>query len=283
MSDHKLKTHKGRSKCQLSEKHSSYVEEVGDSMATLYPYLTQETLETIRVASIKGARTRCHTDSFGGLTENYVTFHGTGAGLVVHRFPSFRTSVVLLRGRPYIPMAYSERTGLKMYSLHASNAEKFLFPADAVDELQPFGNIPYVVAGIKKGKLQVVATNEGPKRYESCADFQQISVKEAYKLASLAKNLVTKNRKGKHSSYKIQGKMGKWSKFEAWRYRHEFYGDPFVCRTHVYFRLVRTPISGSNYVKSPKNFTEVSYEQLEKGLFNGNVIPPYMYHLNECV
>jgi hypothetical protein len=44
-------------------------------------------------------------------------------------------------------------------------------------------------------------------------------------------------------------------KFWAWKFMHKYSGKPEAERTHVYFRLVREALSGSNYVGD--NLTDV--------------------------
>jgi hypothetical protein len=55
-------------------------------------------METLRVSSICGARTLAHTDLCLGVTPNWLMFHGEGGELTVKMFPSFRCSVVKIRG-----------------------------------------------------------------------------------------------------------------------------------------------------------------------------------------
>jgi hypothetical protein len=285
--DRKLLVHRGRLTSILSEKHMDYIREVSDSIRLYDPTLQPKTLGTIRVVAICGAMTKSHTDAFGGLTSNYVQFHGTGAGLKVYKFPQFRCSVVLFQGRPYIPMSFSERSGLKMYGVkddidstppfvdRKKKATKYQFTASTIDSLQPYGTLKYVVAGIKQGKLQIVDANEGQRVYLTCKNLSRISIMDAFEMSSHVDNLTTQVLSRKH--YKIKGKQGQWNKFEAWKYRHELLGDCWVRRTHAYFRLIRGPIKGADYQRNPRGYFEtVPNEHLTQPEFNGPFIPPHI-------
>ncbi len=72
-------------------------------------------LSRMRVMALRGARGGgIHTDVFKGVTPNFFIPHGDHAKLRLWHFPEFRTSVVTLNGRLYIPMGYSEGGGLRM-------------------------------------------------------------------------------------------------------------------------------------------------------------------------
>jgi hypothetical protein len=115
----------------------------------------------MRVSAIMGARTKLHTDKFNGPYKSYVIFHTNDTNpcyLKYFLFPKFRTS---LKGRHFIPVGYSERKliiliGLKNDSI---DAQKYEVPVEAIDLIEPFGNLPYAVIGIKGGVLQVCPTD----------------------------------------------------------------------------------------------------------------------------
>jgi hypothetical protein len=122
-------------------------------------------LGRMRVMALRGARGRRHTDAFKGVTPNFFIPHNDKAKLRLWHFPEFRSSVVALNGSLYIPMGFSEGGGLRMYGVQCqellkpnsitakTDASKFLFSPAEVENLQPVGRLPFVVAGMKQKKL----------------------------------------------------------------------------------------------------------------------------------
>jgi hypothetical protein len=84
-------------------------------------------------------------------------FH-TGEGF---QFPKFRSSIVILKGRHFIPVGYSGRSGIRLIGLQedSSAAPKYEVPVEALAMLEPFGNLPYAVIGMKGKLLQVCPTD----------------------------------------------------------------------------------------------------------------------------
>jgi hypothetical protein len=100
-----------------------------------------------------GARTKLHIDNFNGPYKSYVMFHTNHPNscyLKYFLFPKFRTSIVILKGRHFIPVGYSERNGIILIGLKndSTDAQKCEVPVEAMDLLEPFGNPPYAVIGI---------------------------------------------------------------------------------------------------------------------------------------
>jgi hypothetical protein len=157
-------------------------------------------------------------------------------------------------------------------------ATKYLFAPSVIDELQPYGKLTCVVAGIKRGKLQIVDASEGQRKYPTCKNLSRIPITDAFEMSSQGVNLTTKMLPRKH--YTIWGKQCQWNKFEAWKYRHELVGNCWVARTHAYFRLIRGPIKGADYPRKPPGYFEtVVNEHLSQPEFTGPIIAPHIASL----
>jgi hypothetical protein len=108
--DQKRRTFGGRGRvtCKNSLSHYEYQLNVQASWVHEFGKAVLGTaLATMRVFAIVGARTVCHTDAFGGDTLNYFLPHGSGCKLKIYKFPEFRSSFILYKGYPFIPLSYS--------------------------------------------------------------------------------------------------------------------------------------------------------------------------------
>jgi hypothetical protein len=64
-------------------------------------------------------------------------------------FPKFRTSIVILKGRHFIPVGYIQKEmELDLLCYDSTDAQKYEVPVEAMDLLESFGNLPYAVIGI---------------------------------------------------------------------------------------------------------------------------------------
>jgi hypothetical protein len=66
----------------------------------------------MRVSAIMGARTKLHTDNFNGPYKSYVMFHTNDPNscyLKYFLFPKFGSSIVILKGRHFIPVGYIQK------------------------------------------------------------------------------------------------------------------------------------------------------------------------------
>jgi hypothetical protein len=219
-------------------------------------------METLRVTSICGANTLAHTDSCRGVTPNWLMFHGEGGELTVKIFPSFRCSVVNLRGKLYIPAGYSSSSGLRMYGLDKNKAYKYEFPPSDLQSLIPFGDLPYAVIGLKKGKMQIINLNNF-STIPSSKDLKLVTFLEAVDACS-------QNPKDKFVRTERTKKLRephKFHQFHAWKHIHYYTGSPHVPRTHAHLRPLRTDPTGSYYKrKNTPNFFTITEEDklLEK-------------------
>jgi hypothetical protein len=108
------------------------------------------------ICAIRGARTKLHIGNFSRPCKSHVMFHTNDPNscyLKYFLFPKFRSSIVILKDRHFIPVGYSERNGIRLIGLKkdSTDAQKYEVPVEAMDLLEHFGNLPYAVIGIKGG------------------------------------------------------------------------------------------------------------------------------------
>lgn len=251
----------GRETCLKSQKHSLFMDKVAESLSIV----SDVPQDYLRANMISGAETLPHTDSIRGLVPNYVMFHDPGGAITLKTFPLFRCSVVTLHSRPYIPMGYSEIKGLRMIG-HPLNggskgAQKFLFPKEALDQLEPYGNLNCAAVGIKDGKVQYLPFEEGYKVYSSPSCLRSTKFSNVICSAE-AKRVGCKPRQ----TVRHLNKINEWQKFYGWKYIHYFSGtDIFARRTHAFFRPIREVPTGANFhsLAAVPNFIKVSLEELK--------------------
>jgi hypothetical protein len=244
-------------------------------------------LSRMRVMALRGARGTIHTDAFKGVSPNFFIPHDDHAKLRLWRFPEFRTSVVTLNGRLYIPMGYSEGGGLRMYGVEGSNpitlqtnAQKYLFPPEEVHNLQPVGRLPFVVSGMKQRRLQIARNSEPLTSFSDARDFELLSIAYAFR------NAAEDPMKFPHKKTSILKGTGIAHQFWAWKFMHEYIGKPESERTHIYFRLVREAVSGSNYVG--ENFTAVKkgddlLDSSNPGVFTSSEVSNFQLRIEDMV
>jgi hypothetical protein len=236
----------GRRMCKTSRKHLPFMEKVKQSFlqSQFANDVSKAVLKTMRISCIDGAQTQSHTDTLRSHTHNYVLFHGADCHLKVFRWPNFHSSIVLLKGNPYIAIEYSACSGLIMYGMTRDGsmdmAIRYLFAAEVIAEIQPFGELPFAVVGIVEGKLQTM-------KMPSKTAVDLIPKVSALKLVSLEEAFAMMTRVEMKRPYRAVriGKANQWVKFSAWKHRHEHVGNPNVPRTSVFFRDLREqPTSG---------------------------------------
>lgn len=148
--------HKGEVTSSTSKKLSEYIWFIFHSLQA--SQMVNHPLTYLRVQAIHGEHTRLHTDSFRGLTKSYVMFHHNDpykCGLKIHNFPKFRTSVVKIKGHKFIPLGYSSNHGIRLIGLDGSldssiAAARYEFPPETLQFIEPLGELPFVVVGIKE-------------------------------------------------------------------------------------------------------------------------------------
>ena len=118
--DQKKKTFKGTTSCKTSNLVMPYLCSVKSSLelTCIIKYAEIAFFNTLRVNLVRGAKSQWHTDAFKGVTENYLLIQddkrcGVDYGcLSVDKFPSFRCSVVKFDNQLFIPISYSEGSGI---------------------------------------------------------------------------------------------------------------------------------------------------------------------------
>jgi hypothetical protein len=183
-----FKAKNGRIRCLKSDKLLHYLESVASCLRLIVPPELLEFLRTLRVNVLRGAATLSHTDSFKGVTKNYLLIQDDGlcggkrGGLVVDLFPLFRCSIVTYEGNFYIPMKISQATNtLTMIGFgdraseplgkETSSATWYQFDYSVAQKLAAYGNLPFAVIGVKKRRLQVIQLDATLKLYVSRCRF----------------------------------------------------------------------------------------------------------------
>jgi hypothetical protein len=82
-SDHKKKTHPGKTTCVMSVKHMNYLVAFKMGLQAM-SRTSMYDIKTMRVTAICGAQTLEHTDACRGVTPNWVIFHSPGGELTVN-------------------------------------------------------------------------------------------------------------------------------------------------------------------------------------------------------
>ena len=120
----------------------------------------------LRIQAIRGARTRWHTDTMRGTTNNLVLFHNEGGRIAYRTFPAFKTSVCTFNNILCIPFSCSEPDNeLMVIFLNDNKATMVNLPMTMLEYLGGYGDLgDVVVGGVKRGKLQVVLNKEGHSR-----------------------------------------------------------------------------------------------------------------------
>jgi hypothetical protein len=103
------------------------------------------------------------------------------------------------------------------------------------------GNLPFVVVGIKEGKLQTIDFKEGYKEYSKPLTFTMKSISDAF-------NPSEGNPSKKPSnSFKIFRGAYEWKAFRPWQFIHSFFGEADTPRTHAFFVPIREVVGGAQF------------------------------------
>jgi hypothetical protein len=111
---------------------------------------------------VAGAKTAEHVDSMRSNAPTYLLLIEPNSGfeLRVQKFPSFKTSVVLYKGKKYIPHEYSPEYLIMIGLQNKGNKPEpyfYKFQPSVIEQLQPFGDIhEWIVVGIKDQQLQLL-------------------------------------------------------------------------------------------------------------------------------
>jgi hypothetical protein len=174
----------GRIRCLESDKLLHYLESVASCLLLIVRPELPEFLRTLRVTVLRGAATLSHTDSFRGVTKNYLLIQDDGlcgwkrGALVLDLFPLFRCSVVMYEDSFFIPMKISQASNtLTMIGFgdraiapstkETSSATWYQFDFSVAKKLEAYGDLPFAVIGVKKGCLEVIQLDAPLKLYVS--------------------------------------------------------------------------------------------------------------------
>jgi hypothetical protein len=248
-----------RKLCRDSERHIAFLRKIEEQLK----YKVHRTLrwlmdDTLRCNIIRGARTIDHTDTFKGNHYNWLYIDSTSVAegespgcLVYDLFPRFRYSVIKLDGKYYIPKHYSGAADEVV--LIGENPKKpgypiyHIFPKNAIDRMEPVGDLPFGVVGWKaNGDIQVIPEWEDVCLYES--PFNPLTYKWDVVIQFALERPATKPKK----RYILLNEMDKWQRFKAYMYRHWWIGNHLTTRFHVYFRSIRCATTSANVIRNGK-------------------------------
>ena len=244
-----------RVRCLDSEKNIEFLKAIKRAIHPLVHETLQPVIDdTMRLTILCGAQTKPHTDSFRGNTPNMMFIRGTKESkacpgyLAYDLFPKFKTSVVLLDGKLYVPHGYSYMSNeIRCIGTHPKDPTKpfyYTFHKAALDHMMPYGDLNYAIVGWTKDKGVDMVNDEGEVCiYRAPLTFNTLSWTQV--LEDAKANPV---RKPKKRIICLQ-EENKWHQFPAYKYRHWWVGNPLVVRYHVFFRSIRqTPVS-SNLIR----------------------------------
>jgi hypothetical protein len=191
-------------------------------------------------------------------------FHGTDACLRIRKFPSFRCSIVLLKGAPFIPFAFSENEGLQMigFSDNRTSAQRYEFPPDVLEMLQPYGELSCAVVGVKNSMLQVIPASHKFKIINSPTALSAMSMAQAVAMAAVRRTSIPRN------VWFPLTRVHAWHEFESWRFIHCWSNasDHCVARTHAFFRPLQQVPTSANYIRvgKTKNYISVPLSRISE-------------------
>jgi hypothetical protein len=209
-----------REMCIASQKNIDFLRLVHRSIQVKYNRIRQQTMNFMRVNVVVGAKTKWHTDTMRGATPSFILIkQGHSFQLQVRNFPHFRSSVVIYKGKKYIPHELGDKE-IVLIGQQNGKAQFFLGPVSIFDKLQPFGTLEdWIIVGIKKGKLQVISSEF--EAIGSPKDLDLINFENAVEEAELHPQTIPRR-----NMRFLTGKNG-WEKFHGWKHAHSWfeYGD----------------------------------------------------------
>lgn len=255
---------RGREMCLFSEKHFDFLQAIHSSIFYQYPKLRRIVEEFMRVNMVLGAMSGPHTDTMRGATPNFMMVESPRDDgkylpftLAVRLFPNFKTSVVLLDGKTFIPHKL-KRSHLILIGLENNKPHYYVYPAHTIERLEPYGDLDgCIVVGIKKNKLQVMSDEY--KIYQSTSEMPLLSVDEI--LAIAKEHKATKP----YRMFMYLSEPLKWHKFFGWKHAHHLLKgcDHRVRRLHVFYRPVREETSAARIRTQKKDNKPINYTFME--------------------
>ena len=264
--------------CKVSRKYMNFLLIVLESLQKqMDKDLYAIAHDCLRMNIIFGANTLGHTDAYKGNTPNYLYIAQDRPDqecgcLVYDNFPKFKSSVVMIDNRYYIPHSWSQaadRCICYTEDPQKPGCPKFImFKSNIIDAMQPVYDLPYGIIGKDKDKLQALPFAE-PHRI-ICKPinkkFTYLTWDEIISEARAAAEKATaegKPPKKPRNRIRSLDKVNEWQAFSAWQYRHWWVGEPKTLRYHVFFRTVRENPNGTNVQTTGKriNYIDATSDQ----------------------
>lgn len=254
---------RGREMCVFSEKHIEFLKAIHSSIFYQYPKMRKITDQFMRVNLVAGAKTSPHTDTMRGATPNYFLVDAPANDnsipfcLQVRKFPNFKTSVVLLDGKLFIPHK-QKRSHLILIGLKNDNPHYYVYPTETIEKLEAYGDtVGYIVVGIKKNQLQLMSDEY--KVYETTKEMPLISIQDVFDIAK------RNPRKKPATMFSYHSKPGMWHTFVGWKHSHNLLQgtDHRGKRIHVFYRPVREETSAARLRTTKANQEPINYTYME--------------------
>jgi hypothetical protein len=112
------------------------------------------------------------------------------------------------------------------------HATYYLFPSDDISHLEPFGDLPFAVVGIKQGKIQVIYLKAKLRLYQKPLEFDTITFSESVEMAKMERVYELPIPR-----FEYKEKEGVWMQFTAWKFCHCWTGNHMKLCHHAFFRL----------------------------------------------
>lgn len=248
----------GSTLCQKSERHKTLLLAVKNHLEKFNKGKNPHDMTFMRIQFIRGAFTVKHTDSFRGSMEGSIMPLGVGYRLVVSLFPRFRCSVISIRNFYCIPYSLDAEflIVLNWNSFQGiDEARKIQLSPGDLDLALPVGDLPFVVVGNVRGKLQIAVMKDhyaaSPKEYDV------LSLKEA-------RARLIQNNKFPTQKHRAITQQFKWSNFSSWKYAHRVTSGFMVPRIAVFYRFLRENPGSANKSRMTdvRPFTELRKKYL---------------------
>ena len=251
--------HWNRERCLFSEANIDFLNATHASIHLQFPPLRHMTTDYMRVNLVAGAVTSAHTDTMRGATPNFFMVekpandNTTPFCLQVRMFPNFKTSIVKLDGKLFIPHK-QKRSHLILIGLKDDKPHYYVYPTNYIERLEPYGALSgAIVVGIKNGKLQTMS--DQCKVHQTTREMELITFQEAVDIA-------TKHPEDKPKKlFRYLSKPEVWHHFVGWKNSHQLLPgcDHRLRRIHVFYRPVREETAAARLRTKKSNEAPLNY------------------------
>ena len=256
-----------KKRCDTSERYLSFLLHVKKMLEPKVDQTLKLLIDdSLRVNILCGARTLAHTDSFRGNTPNFLYIvpnpQEEAGWLCYDKFPRFKVSVVQMHGQYYIPHSYSQASDeVRCIGVNPFDPRKpifYIFNSQAIDAMEPFGDLSYGVVGwLKNGDIQVVPEYEGVCLYTKPLIFQ------TYKWEQVIEHARAQPANKPRKRIVSLKNTGTWMQFRAYTYRHWWVGNHMVQCYHAFFRTVREVPTSSNVIRKGSRINYLDCKSLQ--------------------